>query len=49
MKGKSPHMVFPAPGGDRAFVSNSDSDSLAVVDLATWRTRLIPTGSTAGA
>jgi YVTN family beta-propeller protein len=32
-------MVIPAAGGKRVFVSNSDSDSLAVIDLATGKTR----------
>jgi YVTN family beta-propeller protein len=45
VKGKSPHMVIPAAGGKRVFVSNTDSDSLAVIDLATGETKIIPTGA----
>jgi YVTN family beta-propeller protein len=45
VKGKSPHMVIPFDGGKRAFASNSDSDSLAVVDIATRAVKVIPTGS----
>ena len=45
VQGKSPHMVMPFDGGRRAFVSNSDSDSLAVVDIGSGKVQLIPTGS----
>jgi YVTN family beta-propeller protein len=45
VKGKSPHMVIPAAGGKRVFVSNADSDSLAAVDLATGETKAITAGS----
>ncbi len=45
VKGKSPHMVFPAPGGDRAFVSNSDSDTVASIDLKSGDVRLIEAGA----
>jgi YVTN family beta-propeller protein len=45
VKGKSPHMVIPAAGGKRVFVSNADSDSLAVVDLSTGETKVIAAGS----
>ena len=45
VKGKSPHMVIPAADGKRVFVSNSDSDSLAVIDLTTGETKVVPTGS----
>ena len=43
VKGKSPHMVFVAPGGARAFVSNSDSNSVAAIDLRSGETTVIPT------
>ncbi len=43
VKGKSPHMVMPAPGGRWAFVSNSDSDCVAAVDLETGETKTIAT------
>jgi YVTN family beta-propeller protein len=45
VKGKSPHMVIPMPAGDRAFVSNADSDSLAAIELKTGQTRIIAAGS----
>jgi YVTN family beta-propeller protein len=44
VKGKSPHMVMLSPRGDRAFVSNTDSASIAVIELATGAVKLIPTG-----
>ena len=44
VKGKSPHMVIPMPGGRRAFVSDTDSDCLADLDLSTGEARTIPTG-----
>ena len=45
VKGKSPHMVIPAADGKRVFVSNVDSDSLAVIDLASGETKVVPTGA----
>jgi YVTN family beta-propeller protein len=45
VKGKSPHMVMPAPSGDWVFVSNVDSDSLAAIQLRTGEVKVIPTGS----
>lgn len=45
VKGKSPHMVMPAKGGEMAFVSNADSDSVAAVNLATGAVKLIPTAA----
>lgn len=45
VKGKSPHMVFPAPGGDVAFVSNSDSDNVAAIDLKSGEAKLIAAGA----
>ena len=45
VKGKSPHMVIPFDGGKRAFASNADSDSLAVVDIATGAVKTIATGA----
>jgi YVTN family beta-propeller protein len=44
VKGKSPHMVMLSPDGSRAFVSNTDSASVAVIEVATGAVRLIPTG-----
>ena len=44
VKGKSPHMVMVSPKGDRAFVSNTDSGSVAVIELATGAVQLIATG-----
>jgi YVTN family beta-propeller protein len=43
VKGKSPHMVFPSPDGRLAFASNSDSDSVAAIDLKAATTTVIPT------
>jgi YVTN family beta-propeller protein len=45
VKGKSPHMVIPMPGGEWAFVSDTDSDAVAAVNLNTGATKLIPTGA----
>ncbi len=45
IKGKSPHMVIPSPDGARAFVSDTDSNCVAVVDLKTGAVRLITTGA----
>jgi YVTN family beta-propeller protein len=45
VKGKAPHMVTLLPGGEWAFVSNNDSDDVAVVNLKSGETTLIPTGS----
>lgn len=43
VKGKSPHMVFPLPDGRLAFASNSDSDSVAAIDLKSAETTVILT------
>ena len=45
VKGKSPHMVFPAPGGDWAFVSDSDSDAVAAIELSSGKVKLISAGA----
>jgi len=45
VKGKSPHMVIPMPEGEWAYVSDTDSDSVAVIQLRTGATKLIPTGA----
>jgi YVTN family beta-propeller protein len=45
VKGKSPHMVFPSPAGDWAFVSNSDSDSVAAIELRSGQVTLIAAGA----
>jgi YVTN family beta-propeller protein len=45
VKGKSPHMVFPSPAGDWAFVSNSDSDTVAAIELRTGKVKLIEAGA----
>jgi len=45
VKGKSTHMVIPAADGKHVFVSNVDSDSLAVIDLASGETKVVPTGA----
>lgn len=43
VKGKSPHMVMPGADAKWAFVSNSDSDTVAAVNLSTGNTSLIAT------
>lgn len=45
VQGKSPHMVMPSADGHWAFVSNTDSNSVAVIELSTGKTKLIPTGA----
>ncbi|MBS1859790.1 MAG: PQQ-binding-like beta-propeller repeat protein [Acidobacteria bacterium] len=45
VKGRSPHMVIPMPGGRMAFVSDTDSNAVAAIDLATGAVTLIPTGA----
>jgi YVTN family beta-propeller protein len=45
VKGKSPHMVMPSPDGRRAFVSDSDSDCLAAIDLESGDVKTIATGA----
>jgi YVTN family beta-propeller protein len=45
VKGKSPHMVMASKDGRRAWVSNTDSNSMAVVDLKTGSTTVVPTGA----
>lgn len=45
VKGKSPHMVIPMAGGKVAYVSDTDSDAVAVIELLTGNTTLIPTGA----
>jgi YVTN family beta-propeller protein len=44
VQGKSPHMVTLGPGSEWAFVSNTDTDAVAAVHLATGRVRVIPVG-----
>ena len=44
VQGKSPHMVLFGPGGKRAYVSNTNSGTLASIDIATGEVRLIATG-----
>jgi YVTN family beta-propeller protein len=44
VQGKSPHMVLFGPGGRRAYVSNTNSGTVASIDIATGKTKLIPTG-----
>jgi YVTN family beta-propeller protein len=44
VKGKSPHMVMLSKDGRRAWVSNTDSNNIALVDLRSGATQLIPTG-----
>jgi YVTN family beta-propeller protein len=45
VQGKSPHMVMPSRDGRLAFVSNTDSNTVAAIDLASGRTMLIPTSA----
>jgi len=44
VQGKSPHMVLFGPGGHRAYVSNTNSGTVASIEIATGKTKLIPTG-----
>ena len=45
VKGKSPHMVFPMPAGDWVYVSDTDSDSVAAIQLKTGAVKLMATGA----
>ncbi|MBZ5623235.1 MAG: hypothetical protein LAQ69_31615 [Acidobacteriia bacterium] len=45
VRGKSPHMVIPMPGGEWAFVSDTDSDAVAAIQLHTGAVKLIPTAA----
>lgn len=45
VKGKSPHMVIPAAGGKWAFVSDTDSNAVAAVELETGAVKTIPTAA----
>ena len=45
VKGKSPHMVIPTPDGKWAFVSNTDSNTVAAIELQTGNVKLISTGA----
>jgi hypothetical protein len=49
VKGKSPHMVIPARDGRTVFVSDTDSDAVAAIDLNSGDVKLIPTIKHAGA
>ena len=44
VQGKSPHMVLFGPGGKRAYVSNTNSGTVASIEIATGKTTLIPMG-----
>lgn len=44
VQGKSPHMVLFGPGGKRAYVSNTNSGTVASIEIATGTVKLIPTG-----
>ena len=44
VQGKSPHMVLFGPGGRRAYVSNTNSGTVASIDIATGKATLIQTG-----
>jgi YVTN family beta-propeller protein len=45
VKGKSPHMIFPMPGGEWVYVSDTDSNTVAAIQLKTGSVKLIPTGA----
>jgi YVTN family beta-propeller protein len=45
VQGKTPHMAAFGPGGAWAFASNTDSDTVAAIHLASGKTKLIPTGA----
>src|SRR5262249_31947878 len=42
VEGKNPHMVIPSPDGDWAFVSNTESATVAAVNLKSGKHELIP-------
>ena len=44
VQGKSPHMVLFGPGGKRAYVSNTNSGTVASIDIATGKATLIQMG-----
>jgi YVTN family beta-propeller protein len=44
VQGKSPHMVLFGPGGKRAYVSNTNSGTVASIEIATGKATLIQTG-----
>jgi YVTN family beta-propeller protein len=44
VKGKSPHMVLLGPDGRKAYVSNTNSDNLAALEVATGKVKLIDAG-----
>ncbi len=44
VQGKSPHMVLFGPDGKRAYVSNTNSGTVASIEVATGKVKLIPTG-----
>lgn len=45
IKGKSPHMVIPTRDGKWAFVSDTDSNAVAAIELATGAATLLPTAA----
>lgn len=44
VKGKSPHMVMPSKSGEYAYASNTDSGTVAAIELKTGNVKLIQTG-----
>lgn len=44
VQGKSPHMVLFGPEGKRAYVSNTNSATLASIEISTGNVKLIPMG-----
>jgi YVTN family beta-propeller protein len=45
VKGKSPHMVMPSRDGEWAWVSDTDSNCVAVIRLRTGDTKVVSTGT----
>ena len=45
VKGEAPHMVLLGPGARMAYVSNTNTGTLAAVNLETGEARTIPTGA----
>jgi len=45
VKGEAPHMVLLGPGGRMAYVSNTNTGTLAAVNLETGEARTLPTGA----
>ncbi len=45
VKGEAPHMVLLSPDGNRAYVSNTGTGTLSIVDLETSEVKVIPSAA----